>query len=86
MTAEIERMKVLEGKIAHVLEYISKLSAENDKLKAQIKDLKAEKRDFEEAAKRVGKLDEDVKRYENERDSLKGRIEAIIAQIDKMGL
>lgn len=86
MTTELERLKVLEAKISHVAEYIAKLSAENDKLKAQVKDLRAEKKDNEELAKRAGRLDEDVKRYENERETLKGRIDAIIAQIDKLGL
>ena len=86
MTAELERLKVLEGKISHVIEFIGKLSAENDKLKQQVKDLKIEKRDMEESAKRAAKLDEDVKRYENERESMKGRIETLIAQIDKLGL
>jgi FtsZ-binding cell division protein ZapB len=86
VTAELERLKVLEAKIGHVIDFIAKLSADNDKLKQQVKDLKTEKKDFEEAAKRAAKLDEDVKRYENERESLKGRIEVIIAQIDKLGL
>jgi cell division protein FtsB len=86
MTTELERLKVLEAKIGHVAEFIAKLSAENDKLKAQVKDLRAEKKDGEELAKRAARLDEDVKRYENERETLKGRIDAIIAQIDKLGL
>jgi hypothetical protein len=34
----------------------------------------------------MAKLDEDVKRYENEREAVKGRIEVLIAQIDKLGL
>lgn len=86
MTTELERIKILEGKIAHVIEYISKLSAENDKLKQQIKELRTEKKDMEELARRAGKLDEDLKRYENEREAIKGKIEAIINQIDKLGL
>jgi len=86
MNNELERLKVLEGKIAHVVELIGKINAENEKLKQQAKDLRAEKKDLEDAGKRAAKLDEDVKRYENERESVKGRIEAIIAQIDKLGL
>ena len=86
MTNELERLKVLEAKIAHVVELVGKINAENEKLKQQVKDLRTEKRDLEEGAKRAAKLDEDVKRYENERESVKGRIEAIIAQIDKLGL
>jgi len=86
MTNELERLKVLEAKIAHVVELVGKINAENEKLKQQLKDSRSEKKDLEEAAKRAAKLDEDVKRYENERESVKGRIEAIIAQIDKLGL
>jgi chromosome segregation ATPase len=86
MNNELERLKVLEGKIAHVVELIGKFNAENDKLKQQVKDLRAEKKDLEDAGRRAAKLDEDVKRYENERESIKGRIEVLIAQIDKLGL
>jgi hypothetical protein len=31
-------------------------------------------------------LDEEMKKYESERDLLKGKIEAIIGQIDQLGL
>lgn len=86
MSTELDRMKILETKISHVLEYITKLSAENEKLKQQIKDLRVEKKDMEDLAKRAGKLDEDLKRYENERDLVRGKVEAIIGQIDKLGI
>lgn len=86
MTTELDRMKILEGKISHVIEYINKLTAENEKLKQQIKDLRVEKKDTEELAKRAGKLDEDLKKYENERDLVRGKVEAIITQIDKLGI
>lgn len=86
MTNELDRLKVLEAKIAHVVETVGKINAENEKLKQQLKDARAERKDFEEAAKRAAKLDEDVKRYENERESVRGRIEAVIALIDKLGL
>lgn len=86
MTTELDRMKILEGKISHVIEYINKLTAENEKLKQQIKDLRVEKKDMEELAKRAGKLDEDLKRYENERDLVRGKVETIITQIDKLGI
>lgn len=86
MSTELDRMKILETKISHVLEYINKLSSENEKLKQQIKDLRVEKKDMEELAKRAGKLDEDLKRYENERDLVRGKVEAIIGQIDKLGI
>jgi SMC interacting uncharacterized protein involved in chromosome segregation len=86
LTSEIERIKILEGKIGHVIEYIVKLTAENDKLKQQLKELRTEKKDMEEMTRRAGKLDEDLKRYENEREAIKGKIEAIINQIDKLGI
>jgi SMC interacting uncharacterized protein involved in chromosome segregation len=86
MTTELDRMKILEGKISHIIEYVNKLTAENDKLKAQIKELRVEKKDMEELARKAGKLDEDLKRYENERELIKTRIEAVIGQIDKLGL
>jgi FtsZ-binding cell division protein ZapB len=86
MTNELERLKVLEAKIAHVVETVGKINAENEKLKQQVKEARAERKDWEEAAKRAAKLDEDVKRYENERENVRGRIEAIIALIDKLGL
>ena len=86
MTAEIDRLKVLEGKIGLVIEHITRVTADNDKLKAQVKELRAEKKDMEDLARRAGKLDEDLKRAENERDLVKGRIEAIIGQIDKLGI
>ena len=86
MSTELDRMKLLETKISHVLEYINKLSSENEKLKQQVKDLRIEKKDMEELAKRAGKLDEDLKRYENERDLVRGKVEAIIGQIDKLGI
>ena len=86
MSTELDRMKLLETKISHVLEYINKLSSENEKLKQLVKDLRVEKKDMEELAKRAGKLDEDLKRYENERDLVREKVEVIIGQIDKLGI
>jgi FtsZ-binding cell division protein ZapB len=86
MTTEIDRMKVLEGKIGLVIEHINRVTAENEKLKTQVKELRAEKKDMEELARRAGKLDEELKRAENEREALRGRIEAVIGQIDKLGI
>ena len=86
MTTELDRIKILEGKIVQVVDYVRKLTAENDKLKQLIKELKGEKKDFEEQNRRLAKLDEDLKKYESERDAVKGKIEAIISQIDKLGL
>ena len=74
MTTELERIKILEGKISQVVDYIHKLTAENDKLKSQIKELRAEKKDFEDQNRKIARLDEDVKKYESERDAVKGKI------------
>ncbi len=86
MTTEIDRLKVLEGKIGLVIEHVARLAGENEKLKATVKELRAEKKDMEDLARRAGKLDEDLKRADNEREALKGRIEALIGQIDKLGI
>lgn len=85
MSNEIDRLKILEGKISGVIEIVHRLTAENDKLRQVVKDLKAEKKDGEDLARKIAKLDGDVKRYENEREEMKGKIEAIISQIDKLG-
>jgi len=86
LTTELERIKILEGKISQVVDYIHKLTAENDKLKQQLKELRAEKKDFEDQNRKIARLDEDVKKYESEREVVKGKIEAIINQIDQLGL
>ncbi len=86
MTTELERIKILEGKIGQVVDYVHKLTTENDKLKQQIKELRTEKKDFEEQSRKITRLDEEVKKFEGERDVIKGKIEAIINQIDQLGL
>jgi len=86
LTAELERIKILEGKISQVIDYISKLTAENEKLRQQVKELKTASKDFEEQGKKAAKLEEDIKRYEGEREAIKSKIEAIIGQIDKLGI
>lgn len=83
---ELERIKILEGKIAQVIEYVNKLTTENDKLKQQVKELKTGIKDHEEQVKRTAKFEEDLKCYESERDIIKSKIEAIIGQIDKLGI
>lgn len=86
MTTELERIKILEGKIGQVVDYVHKLTTENDKLKQQIKELRTDKKDFEEQSRKITRLDEEVKKFEGERDVIKGKIEAIINQIDQLGL
>ena len=86
MTTELERIKILEGKISQVVEYISKLIAENEKLKVQVKDLKMENKNYMEKAKRTDSLDESIKKYEKDREVIKEKIDTIIEQIDKIGV
>ncbi|MFQ6039138.1 MAG: cell division protein ZapB [Candidatus Aminicenantales bacterium] len=84
MTSELERLKILEGKISQVVEHINRLVSENDRLKQQVRELKAEKKSYEEKARRAEKTDQDLKRYQEEREVIKGKIESIINQIDKL--
>ncbi len=86
MTSELERIKILESKVTQVVDYINKLIKENEKLKQQIKELKTEKKDFEDQVKRTGKLDEDLKRYAQDRKIMKEKIETILDQIDQVGI
>lgn len=86
MTTELERIKILEGKISQVIEYVTKLSNENDKLKQQVKELKAGAKGYEDQARKTAKVEEDLKRYEGEREAIKNKVEALIGQIDKLGL
>ncbi len=86
MTTELERIKILEGKISQVVEYINTLSTENEKLKQQVKELRTDKTKVDEQAKKLVKLDEEIKKYEDEREIIKGKIEAIINQNDQLGI
>ena len=86
MTTELERIKILETKVSQVLDHIQRLTAENDKLKQLVKELKGEKKECEDQLKKFGKMDDDIKRYEGEREVLRGKIEALISQIDQLGL
>ncbi len=86
MTSELERIKILESKVTQVVDYINKLLKENEKLKQQIKELKTEKKDFEGQVKRTEKLDEDLKRYAQDRKIMKEKIETILDQIGQVGI
>jgi cell division septum initiation protein DivIVA len=86
LTSELERIKILEGKISHVVDYVNKLIQENEKLKQQVRELKTEKKDFEEQARKAGKFGEDLKKYEKEREIIKEKIETVINQIDQLGI
>jgi FtsZ-binding cell division protein ZapB len=86
LTSELERIKILETKVTQVVDYINKLLKENEKLKQQIKELKVENKDYETQVKKAEKLDEDLKRYEQERKLMKEKIETILGQIDQVGI
>lgn len=86
MTSELERLKILGGKISQLIDRINGLIGENEKLKQQIKELRAEKKHFEEIAQKAGQLDEDLKSYEQEKEAIKEKIETIISQIDQVGI
>ena len=86
MTTELERIKILEGKIGQVVDHVHKLSTENEKLKQQIKEFRTEKKEFEESTRKLTRMDEEMKKFEGERDIIKEKIEAIIGQIDQLGL
>jgi chromosome segregation ATPase len=86
LTSELERIKILEGKISQVVDYLNRLVAENEKLKQQMKELKVSNKALTEKEKRADRLDESLKKYENEREVIKEKIEILINQIDQLGL
>lgn len=86
MTSELERIKILESKVTRVVDYINNLLKENERLKQQIKELKTEKKDFEGQVKKAEKLDEDLKKYMQDRKVMKEKIETILDQIDQVGI
>lgn len=86
MTSELERIKILEGKISQVVDYLNRLVAENERLKQQTKELKVSNKALTEKEKRADKLDESLRKYENEREVIKEKIETLISQIDQLGL
>ena len=86
MTTELDRIKILEGKISQVVEYVNRLGAENEKLRQQLKEFKTEKKELEEQGKKVARLEEELKKTEGDRESVKARIEALIGQIDQLGI
>ena len=67
-----------------VVEYINKINSEYVQLKKQVQDLKAEKKALGDEARRAGKLDENLKSFEKEREVIKTKIESIIGQIDQL--
>ena len=63
MTSELERLKILEGKISQVVEHINKLVSENDRLKQQLKELKVDRKTFEEQAKKTEAMDQNLQMH-----------------------
>ena len=57
-----------------------------ERFEGQLKEFKAERKELEDQGKRVARLDEELKRSEAEREAVRGRIEALIAQIDQLGI
>lgn len=86
MTSEMERIKILESKISHVVTYVQSLLAENESLKNKISELQSNSKLLESKAEEAGKLDQHLKKYEKERGILKEKIETIIGQIDQLGI
>jgi len=84
LTSELERIKILEGKISQVVEYINRINSENENLKNQVQELKAQKKALGDQARKAGKLDESLKAFEKEREIVKSKIETIIGQIDQL--
>jgi len=86
LTSELERIKILEGKVSQIVDYINKLIRENGQLKSQIKDLRAAKKELEEQAKKFKNYDSILQDYKKEKEEMKEKIETIISQIDQIGL
>lgn len=86
MTSEIERITILEGKIGQIIDHINHLTAENERLRQQVKELKTMLKDYEEQAKKLARMQEEMEKYRGEREMIKQKIEALINQIDKIGL
>jgi len=82
----MERIKILEGKISHVVSYVQSVLAENEKLKKTIGELQSNFKTMESKAGEAEKLDQNLKKYEKEREVLKEKIETIIGQIDQLGI
>lgn len=86
MTSELERIKILESKISKVVDFINRLVGESAKLKQEIKDLKLEKKQYEEQVKKTEQFHDIIKKYEDERAVLQEKIEAVINQINEIGI
>jgi len=86
LTSELERIKILEGKISQVVDFLNKTVTENERFKEQLKELKAEKKGLVEKEKKAEQMSESIKKYEDEREVIREKIESLINQIDQLGL
>ncbi|HDJ24323.1 MAG: hypothetical protein B5M54_01480 [Candidatus Aminicenantes bacterium 4484_214] len=86
MTSELERIKILEGKVVKLVEYLNKVIAENSVLKQKIRDLQAVKKDYEAQSTKFSQLDAQLKELEQEREEIRAKVDALIAQIDELGI
>ena len=68
------------------MDFLNKTVTENDRLKEQLKELKAERKGLVEKERKAEHLNETIKKYENEREVIKEKIESLINQIDQLGL
>jgi len=68
------------------VDFLNKTVTENDRLKEQLKELKAERKGLVEKERKAEHLNETIKKYENEREVIKEKIESLINQIDQLGL
>jgi len=86
LTSELERIKILEGKVVKLVEYLNKVIAENSVLKQKIRDLQAVKKDYEAQSTKFSQLDAQLKELEQEREEIRAKVDALIAQIDELGI
>jgi len=86
LTSELERIKILEGKVVKLVEYLNKVIAENSVLKQKIRDFQAVKKDYEAQSTKFSQLDAQLKELEQEREEIRAKVDALIAQIDELGI
>jgi uncharacterized protein (UPF0335 family) len=86
LTSEIERIKILEGKISQIVEHFGRLSSENARLKEDLKQVKGEKKEQEEKLKTFSLMAEELNQLREEKETVKEKLEALIAQIEKLGI
>jgi uncharacterized coiled-coil DUF342 family protein len=86
LTSELERIKILEGKISKLVDFLNRTLAENAALKKKIKELQAVKKEYESQTTKYSQLNEHLKELEQEREEIRAKVDALIAQIDELGI